>query len=63
MNENDAENLTSSIDLTIEDRKKIKPTAEAISQKIRKLKREGKSQAQSVAIALSMAGKSRRRKK
>lgn len=34
-----------------------------VSQKIRKLRREGKPQKQAVAQALNMAGRGRRRKK
>lgn len=48
--------------LELDDRKRIKGTPESISRKIKKLKKEGKPQAQAVAIALSMAGKSRRKK-
>lgn len=62
MNENDPQTTDLPAALTTEDRKRIQPTSKAISQKIRKLKKEGKPQAQAVAIALSMAGKSRRKK-
>jgi hypothetical protein len=62
MIEIDPDNPNLPATLTTEDRKRIQSTSKAISQKIRKLKKEGKPQAQAVAIALSMAGKSRRKR-
>lgn len=45
----------------VQDRKKKKSKKDkCVERKIRKLKKEGKSQEQAVAIALSMCGKSKR---
>ncbi|MHA2066830.1 MAG: hypothetical protein ACXABY_20865 [Candidatus Thorarchaeota archaeon] len=42
--------------------KRSRKTNKAISNKIRKLKKEGKSQEQSVAIAISMTEKRKKKK-